>query len=541
MKKGKFLTALLACSMSVVAATACSFAVGCKKDKGNGGEGGEPSHTHQWATTWSKDDSKHWKDCTNPGCDGTKNESASHVWENDQDTTCDVCGQTRTVTPGPAPTTTSISLNKETLTLGIGNTEAELEATISNGEANAEVVWTSDNESVVLVGDTGAVEALKPGSATITATIKDTEIKATCDVLVEDAYYIIGGADSQWNKCAAFGVESVIYFMPTQTEGIYKTKSFELKNGADFQVAKVGITLDDGSSNAWWNFAYNGNYIAADDAVLSKNQGNNIAVSQHAWFTITLDLTGDTAVVSGVMDGDPIDDSNEPIVYYLRGDMNGWAEATDPENPGNHAFTDNGDKTYTLSSVALTKGQGFKVAVAGNGWIGAINPGKVHGAKIAGGASDASKKVPLYASGEDIKVGVSGTYDFTITADGILDYTFTETATTEADAAEGPEALYYFIKGPANGGWNSVTELQETEAGSGIYTATLTLAAGDFMFFSTTNSTGSGQYYYFNATNMKLDAEDDCVTEGSANYIATAGEYVIKLNLATRTVEIEKA
>ncbi|MDE6597119.1 MAG: hypothetical protein K2K60_00590 [Clostridia bacterium] len=101
MKKGKFLTALLACSMSVVAATACSFAVGCKKDKGGDGEG-EGGHTHTYATTWSKDANKHWHDCT--ANDGAKDGSADHVWDGNTDTDCNVCGYVRTVTPeNPGP------------------------------------------------------------------------------------------------------------------------------------------------------------------------------------------------------------------------------------------------------------------------------------------------------------------------------------------------------------------------------------------------------------------------------------------------------
>ena len=62
-------------------------------------------HEHSYGD-WSKDGTSHWHECADADCPN-RNESikdkAAHVYTDDADTTCNVCGYERTVTP-PAPT-----------------------------------------------------------------------------------------------------------------------------------------------------------------------------------------------------------------------------------------------------------------------------------------------------------------------------------------------------------------------------------------------------------------------------------------------------
>ena len=64
-----------------------------------------PAHEHSYGD-WRKDGTSHWHECAVADCPN-RNESitdkAAHVYTDDADTTCDVCGYERTVTP-PAPT-----------------------------------------------------------------------------------------------------------------------------------------------------------------------------------------------------------------------------------------------------------------------------------------------------------------------------------------------------------------------------------------------------------------------------------------------------
>ncbi|MBS5680973.1 MAG: putative Ig domain-containing protein, partial [Clostridiales bacterium] len=60
-----------------------------------------PSHEHSYGD-WSKDGTSHWHECTDTDCPNREEsitDKAAHVYTDDTDTTCDVCGYERTVTP----------------------------------------------------------------------------------------------------------------------------------------------------------------------------------------------------------------------------------------------------------------------------------------------------------------------------------------------------------------------------------------------------------------------------------------------------------
>ncbi|HJH84368.1 MAG TPA: S-layer homology domain-containing protein [Clostridiales bacterium] len=60
-----------------------------------------PSHEHSYGD-WSKDGTSHWHECTDTDCPNREEsitDKAAHVYTDDADTTCDVCGYERTVTP----------------------------------------------------------------------------------------------------------------------------------------------------------------------------------------------------------------------------------------------------------------------------------------------------------------------------------------------------------------------------------------------------------------------------------------------------------
>ena len=60
-----------------------------------------PVHTHTYGA-WSNDDTDHWHECTDASCTdkaGSVKDKAGHVYDDDADTTCNVCGYVRTVTP----------------------------------------------------------------------------------------------------------------------------------------------------------------------------------------------------------------------------------------------------------------------------------------------------------------------------------------------------------------------------------------------------------------------------------------------------------
>lgn len=64
-------------------------------------------HTHTYGA-WSNDDADHWHECTDAACTdkaGSIKDKAGHVYDDDADTTCNICGYVRTITP-PNPSHT---------------------------------------------------------------------------------------------------------------------------------------------------------------------------------------------------------------------------------------------------------------------------------------------------------------------------------------------------------------------------------------------------------------------------------------------------
>lgn len=55
-------------------------------------------HEHGFSEEWTHDETGHWHACTGENCE-EKGEFAAHVYDNDADTTCNVCGYERAVVP----------------------------------------------------------------------------------------------------------------------------------------------------------------------------------------------------------------------------------------------------------------------------------------------------------------------------------------------------------------------------------------------------------------------------------------------------------
>ena len=145
-----------------------------------------PAHEHRYGD-WSKDGTNHWHECTDADCPEQSEsikDKAAHIYDDDADTTCNVCGYVRTVTPEIIPVS-QITLNKTETSISVGNSET-LTATVAPENAtNKALTWASSDEDVATVAPDGTVTAVKAGAATITATAADGSGKsATCTVTV---------------------------------------------------------------------------------------------------------------------------------------------------------------------------------------------------------------------------------------------------------------------------------------------------------------------------------------------------------------------
>ncbi|EES50080.1 Ig-like domain-containing protein [Clostridium botulinum] len=75
----------------------------------------------------------------------------------------------------------STTLDKTSLTLKEGNSKT---ITATTTPSAVDVEWSSDDEAIATVDSNGKVTGIKEGTCTVTAQIKGTDVKATCEVTV---------------------------------------------------------------------------------------------------------------------------------------------------------------------------------------------------------------------------------------------------------------------------------------------------------------------------------------------------------------------
>lgn len=100
----------------------------------------------------------------------------------------------------------SVSLNKQTLSLEVGDTTNLVVSFNPSNASNKNVKWTSSNEKVATISDTGIIKALSEGKTTITVTSEDGNKTATCELTVvkktntDDDIYKSDGSGNTTNK-----------------------------------------------------------------------------------------------------------------------------------------------------------------------------------------------------------------------------------------------------------------------------------------------------------------------------------------------------
>lgn len=194
-----------------------------------------------------------------------------------------------------------ISLDKSKLNLKESES-SKLTATTT--PAGAEIKWSSSDETVATVDSNGNVKAIKEGQATITAQIKDTDIKATCVVTVTkeelpvepedptnpDQEYIINTAYAKGdNTNNASGQVTIIFKGNAEAQlkvvktadvdsvyvGDHFTYTIEVTNTSD-KVAKSVIIKDSAPNHI--QFIPN-EVTTTQGTVDSSSTGNNIVVN----------------------------------------------------------------------------------------------------------------------------------------------------------------------------------------------------------------------------------------------------------------------
>lgn len=130
--------------------------------------GGDSQHTHDnWDSQWTSDETGHWHKCLETGCAEIK-DKAAHVYDNDQDTTCNICGYTRTVSGGDRPSSGGSS-SGGTTTPDKPVTNPDGSTTTTEDKTTGTVTETTKKPD----GSQTVVETKKDGTVTTKDTDKD--------------------------------------------------------------------------------------------------------------------------------------------------------------------------------------------------------------------------------------------------------------------------------------------------------------------------------------------------------------------------------
>ncbi|MGN1103845.1 MAG: pectinesterase family protein, partial [Candidatus Coproplasma sp.] len=142
-----------------------------------------PEHTHTAATEWQSDANGHWHNCT--ADDGAKLDEGAHVYDDDQDATCNTCGYERTVTPAPEqPTVTGVEASASKTEATVGD-EITLTATVSGtGDYDKTVTWaiTEGSDKATLAGTTLTVTG--EGTVKVQATANGDNTKKSAEIVI---------------------------------------------------------------------------------------------------------------------------------------------------------------------------------------------------------------------------------------------------------------------------------------------------------------------------------------------------------------------
>ena len=135
-----------------------------------------PVHEHSYGNWTADGETGHYRVCTDENCTSADKgrETEAHRYDDDADMICNACGYERTVTPPShehSYPVTGIKVSPDTLTLTRKDETAQLTAEVIPSYAdNTRVTWKSSDENVVIVDEKGKVTAVGNGTATITVT-----------------------------------------------------------------------------------------------------------------------------------------------------------------------------------------------------------------------------------------------------------------------------------------------------------------------------------------------------------------------------------
>ena len=234
-------------------------------------------HEHSYGD-WSKDGTSHWHECADADCPNREEsikDKAAHVYTDDADTTCDVCGYERTVTP-PAPTEFIVTFD------GNGGTGSMEPVTVEEGSRYVLPAcgFTAPDGQEFKAWEIGGIEYNAGDDYVV---LGNTEIKAL------------------WKDSAVIPTTFTITFNANGGTGSMEPVTVE--EGSRYVLPACGFTAPDGQEFKAWEIG-GIEYNAGDDYVVLGNTEIKALWKDSAviptTFTITFNANGGTGSMEPV-------------------------------------------------------------------------------------------------------------------------------------------------------------------------------------------------------------------------------------------------
>lgn len=173
----------------------------------------------------------------------------------------------------PAIEMESIVLNKTETTIYVGNFE-QLKAKITPSNASEQkLLWSSSAPEIASVSETGNIQALKEGTATIVAMSEDGKKKATCTVTVKYPILKVVTAMTETTKMLDGNYVNGISVVVTPSGGSGSFRNYQIKLYYNHQLVQEGT-----EATLFYPTDLSGNYYA--EVTVIDSAGHQMATTK---------------------------------------------------------------------------------------------------------------------------------------------------------------------------------------------------------------------------------------------------------------------
>jgi uncharacterized protein YjdB len=258
-----------------------------------------------------------------------------------------------------------VILNKTALELDVGGSETLVATVLPTNAKNKNVTWSSSDDAVVQVSQSGLVTAVAVGSATITVTTEDGDKEAICNVTVNEVVIIdIAVTGVSLNKdtlSLVVGTSETLVATVAPDNATNQNVTWSSSNPSIATVtngavtaasagdATITVTTDDGGFTESCVVTVTATYIPVTGVTLNKETTSFLTGGLETLFATVLPSNATNKAVSW--------DSSAPSVATV---TNGLVTAVSVGSATITVTTEDGSKTatcavtVTTSSVAVT-------------------------------------------------------------------------------------------------------------------------------------------------------------------------------------------